>query len=118
MDYVLVEKGAVLNWFDVEAPEGRYCLNDTVADIMKSFFGKLWFVGVGLKIKKMMSGKGKKSDDKKSAGFEVDLKPGGGIMDMLGGFTVLRLTSMMGMMNVLSCRYRSVSSCACNEKVF
>ena len=100
MDYVLVEKGAVLNWFDVEAPEGRYCLNDTVADIMKSFFGKLWFVGVGLKIKKMMSGKGKKSDDKKSAGFEVDLKPGGGIMDMLGGFTVLRLTSMMGMMNV------------------
>ena len=42
MDYVLVEKGAVLNWFDVTAPEGRYSLNDTIADIIKSKRGKLW----------------------------------------------------------------------------
>ena len=35
-----------------------------------------------------------------SGGFEVDLKSGSGLMQMLGGFTVLRLTSMMGMMNV------------------
>ena len=102
MDYVLVEKGAVLNWFDIDAPEGRYSLNDTIGDIMKSSRGKLWFAKMGLTLKKKMDAnkKGDKKDEKKSGGFEVDLKSGGGIMEMMAGFTVLRLTSMMGMMNI------------------
>ena len=101
MDYVLVEKGAVLNWFDVTAPEGRFSLNDKIGDIMKSARGKLWFIGVGLKLKKKMNANKKdKSKGKKSGGFDVDLKADGGLMQMLGGFTVLRLTSMMGMMNI------------------
>ena len=103
MDYVLVEKGAVLNWFDINAPEGRFSLNDKISDIMKSFRGKMWFLGVGLKLKKKMSAnKKKKANGEKSGGFDVDLKGGstGGIMEMLGGFSVLRLTSMMGMMNI------------------
>ena len=75
--------------------------NDTIADIMKSKRGKLWFIGVGLTLKKKMdAGKKANKGEKKSGGFEVDLKSGGGIMQMLGGFTVLRLTSMVGMMNV------------------
>ena len=98
MDYVLVEKGAVLNWFDVTAPEGRYSLNDKISDIMQSFRGKLWFMGLGLTLKKKMSA-GKKGD-KKSGGFDVDLSAGGGLMQMMGGFTVLRLASMIGMANV------------------
>ena len=101
MDYVLVEKGAVLNWFDVNAPEGRFSLNDKVGDILQTLGGKLWFVGVGLKLKKQMDANKKKSKDgKKSGGFQVDFKADGGMMQMLGGFTVLRLTSMMGMMNL------------------
>ena len=101
MDYVLVEQGAVLNWFDIDAPEGRFSLNDKISDIMESPRGKLWFVRMGLKIKKKMdAGKKKSADEKKSGGFEVDLKADGGLMQMMGGFTVLRLTSMMGMMNV------------------
>ena len=102
MDYVLVEKGAVLNWFDIDAPDGRYSLNDTIGDIMKSSRGKLWFAKMGLTLKKKMDAnkKGDKKDEKKSGGFEVDLKSGGGIMEMMAGFTVLRLTSMMGMMNI------------------
>ena len=99
MDYVLVEKGAVLNWFDIDAPEGRFSLNDKISDIMESKRGKMWFVGMGLKIKKKMDA-GKKDGEKKSGGFDVDLKADGGLMQMMGGFTVLRLTSMMGMMNV------------------
>ncbi len=100
MDYVLVEKGAVLNWFDIDAPEGRFSLNDKISDIMETNRGKLWFVGMGVKLKKKMNA-GKKGE-KKSGGFEVDLKDGnaGGMMQMLGGFSVLRLTSMMEMMNV------------------
>ena len=103
-DYVLREVGAVLNWFDVVEIEGRYSLNDKIADIMKSGRGKLWFLSLGLKLKKKMDA-GKKANkgekkDKKSGGFEVDLKADGGLMQMMGGFTVLRLSSMMGMMNI------------------
>ena len=94
-DYVLKEQGAILNWFDVEAPEGRYSLNDKISDIMKSFRGKLWFLKLGLKLKKGMSG-GKKGESK-AAGFDI---PTDGIMQMMGSFTVLRLASMVGMANI------------------
>ena len=101
MDYVLVEKGAVLNWFDIDAPEGRFSLNDKIADIMATKRGKLWFLGMGLTLKKKMDANKKdKEAGKKSGGFDVDLKADGGLMQMMGGFTVLRLTSMMGMMNI------------------
>jgi len=93
-DYILREKGAVLNWFDIDAPEGRFSLNDKLGDIMQSFRGKLWFARLGLKLKKMMPKN--KNGKASAAGFEV----GEGVMKMMGGFTVLRLTSMMGMMNI------------------
>ena len=100
-DYILKEKGAILNWFDVNAPEGRFSLNDKVSDIMSSIWGKLWFVGVGLKIKKKMDAskdkkKDAKKDKKKAMGFEITPD----MMQMLGGFTVLRLTSLIGMINI------------------
>ncbi len=103
MDYVLREVGAVLNWFDVTEIEGRYSLNDKISDIMQSKRGKLWFIGVGLKLKKKMNAnkKSKEKGEKKSGGFDVDLSSAdGGLMQMMGGFTVLRLSSMMGMMNI------------------
>ena len=103
MDYVLREVGAVLNWFDVTEKEGRFSINDKISDIMESKRGKLWFISLGLKLKKKMDAnkKGKK-DGEKSGGFDVDLKGGnaGSMMEMLGGFSVLRLSSMMGMMNI------------------
>ncbi len=94
-DYVLKEQGAILNWFDIDMPEGRYSLNDKISDIMLTLRGKLWFVKLGLKLKKAMSGGGKGKS--KAAGFEI---PTDGIMQMLGGFTVLRLSSMVGMANI------------------
>ena len=99
MDYVLVEKGAVLNWFDIDAPAGRFSLNDKISDIMATTRGKLWFLCLGLKLKKKLDA-GKKGE-KKSGGFEVNLKDAdSGLMQMMGGFSVLRLSSMMGMMNI------------------
>ena len=97
-EYRLKEQGAILNWFDIDAPEGRFSLNDKISDIMSCFRGKLWFIGVGLAIKKKMNA-GKKGE-KKSGGFDVDLKMDGGLMQMMGGFTVLRLAGMIGMANV------------------
>ena len=71
---------------------------------MKSKRGKLWLIGKGLMLKRMMDENNKKSKkgEKKSGGFEINLKDGApsGLMDMMGGFSVLRLTSMMGMMNL------------------
>ena len=97
-DYRLKEQGAILNWFDIEAPAGRFSLNDKISDIMSCFRGKLWFAGVGLQIKKKMNQS--KKGEKKPSGFEVELKADGGLMQMMGGFTVLRLASMIGMANV------------------
>ncbi|MBQ7378621.1 MAG: glycoside hydrolase family 2 protein [Clostridia bacterium] len=101
MDYVLREVGAVLNWFDVVEKPGRFSLNDKLGDIMATPAGKLWFMRLGLKLKKKMDAnkKGKGKEEKKG-GFDVDLSSGGGLMEMMGSFTVLRLSSMMGMANV------------------
>ena len=48
-----------------------------------------------MKLKKAMSA-GNKGEKKKSMGFELSED----MMKMMGGFTVLRLTSMLGMMNL------------------
>ncbi|MBE6757738.1 MAG: glycoside hydrolase family 2 protein [Ruminococcaceae bacterium] len=81
--YVLKEKGAVLNWFDVEAPAGRFSLNDTVGDILGTPQGAAWFSKFAKKLK-----------HNEAAGFTVTNE----MMAMLNGFTVLRLTSMVGVM--------------------
>ena len=96
MDYVLVEKGAVLNWFDIEAPEGYFSLNDKLGDIMDTLGGKLWFAKFGLIMKKKMDEVTPKGEKAKAAGFELNSD----MMQMMGGFTVLRLSSMVGMMNI------------------
>ncbi len=93
--YLLKEQGAVLNWFDVVEIEGRYSLNDKISDIMASFRGKLWFLKLGLKLKKVMGG-GEKGKKKEAMGFEISED----MMKMMGGFTVLRLSSMIGMANI------------------
>ena len=99
MDYVLVEKGAVLNWFDIDAPEGYFSLNDKMSDIMDTLAGKMWFASVGLQMKRKMNAA--KGDGEKNGGFDVDLSSAdSGLMQMMGGFTVLRLTSMLGMANI------------------
>ena len=100
--YRLVEKGAILNWFDINEQEGYFSLNDKMGDIMATLRGKLWFAGMLLGMKKKMDAGKKPSKDgeKKQGGFSIDMKSISGFSQMLGSFTVLRLTSMMGMANV------------------
>ena len=87
--YRLKEKGAVLNWFDITEKEGYLSLNDKMSDVLATVRGKLLFAGM---MAKMMPKKG----EKVMGGFELNE----GMMQMMGGFTVLRLTSMLGMMNI------------------
>ncbi len=89
-EYRLKEKGAVLNWFDVTEPEGRLSLNSKMSEIMATFRGKLVLAGVFKKL--MPKGGGKKE----AMGFELSED----MMQMMGGFTLLRMTSLVSMMNV------------------
>ena len=99
--YRMKEVGAILNWFDIEEREGYLSLNSKMSDIMKTLRGKLWMGGMLLTMKKKMDANKKpKAADEKKGGFDIDLKSIKGFGQMLGGFTVLRLTSMMGMANI------------------
>ena len=92
-DYRMKEAGAILNWFDITAPEGRFSLNDKVGDIMATWQGKLLLLSM---LKKFMP-KGKKGEKPQAAGFELNA----GIMEMVGSFTLLRLLNMAsGMLNM------------------
>ncbi len=96
--YRLVEKGAILNWFDIEAPEGYLSLNDKMGDVLKTLRGKMLFMSL---FAKMMGGKGKSKDGEapkmEAMGFEINAD----MMTMMNGFTVLRLFTLMGgMMDV------------------
>ena len=95
-EYRLVEKGVILNWFDIEEKEGRLSLNSKMSDVISTFRGKLFFAKM---MGKMMGGKkkGGKKEKPKAMGFEITPD----LMAMMGGFTVLRLLTMAGgMMNV------------------
>ena len=100
-EYRMKEVGAILNWFDITEKEGYFNLNDKMSDIMATVGGKIWLGSMMLTMKKKMD-ENKKPDEngEKKGGFNVDLKSIKGMGQMLGGFTVLRLTSLMGMANV------------------
>ncbi|MBE6930247.1 MAG: glycoside hydrolase family 2 protein, partial [Ruminococcaceae bacterium] len=63
--YRLVEKGAVLNWFDIDAPEGFLSLNEKMGTVLATPQGQQLFMGM---FGKMMGGEGKMQ----AAGFEVN----------------------------------------------
>jgi beta-galactosidase len=84
--YRLKEEGAILNWFDIDAPEGYFSLNDKMSDIIMNPAGQALFG-------QLMGGMA----GKKAMGFEIN----DSMMAMMGGFTVLRLLTLMGgMMDV------------------
>ena len=94
-EYRLKEKNAVLNWFDITQPEGYLNLNCTFKQIMSTVRGKLLVMELFAKMASQMSSKDGK---KKGPGF--DLSSMGSMMDMLGGFTFLRLAGMIGTMGI------------------
>jgi len=102
-DYRLKEQGAILNWFDITEKEGYLSLNSRISDIAATLSGKLWIAGLLLGLKKKMDASGETSSDEKKEkkmSMNISLKSVKGMMDMMGGFTVLRMTSMIGMVGV------------------
>lgn len=89
-DYRLKETGTLLNWFDITAPEGYFSLNDKIGDILKNPQGQALF---GQMLRQMAGGG---EGMLPAGGFELNE----GMMQMMGGFTVIRMTSMMGVAGV------------------
>ncbi len=83
--YRLKEKGVVLNWFDVTEVEGHLSLNDKIEDVVKTEEGQAVLM-------ELLTPK----DPEKAGAFEIN----DGMMSMLGSFTVLRLSTMLGMMGI------------------
>ena len=90
-EYRLKEKGAILNWFDVNVREGFFSLNDKMGDVMSTVRGKLLFAKL---MTKMLGGNKKDANKGKVMGFEIT----NDMMAMMNGFTVLRLVTLMGSM--------------------
>ncbi len=88
--YRLIEKGAILNWFDVTTPEGFYSLNDKVEEIVKSKAGKEAFVAfMAPAMAGMMGGNKDATPEECAKNLEK-------MMTMLGTYTILRLSSLLG----------------------
>ena len=121
-DYRLKEQGAVLNWFDITEKEGYLSLNSKFSEIMATAGGKVWVAGLFLSMKKKMDagkkdgGKKKEGEGEKKEGFSMslNLKSIKSVMDMLGSFTVLRMSGMVGMVGV---HFTKEELLAMNEKL-
>lgn len=87
--YRMVETGDVLNWFDIETPEGKLSIMDRLDVVMKhpealAVFGA--FI-------KQLAPEGKTDAGMMDMGAMMQNE---GMMKMMGAFTVKRMTSMMG----------------------
>lgn len=80
-DYILKEKGAVLNWFDVKEVEGYCSINTPMNEVMASEEGKDVILTALASLVK---------DDEKN-----DLIGNKTMLDMMGSFSFLRMTKMM-----------------------
>ena len=98
----LKEQGAILNWFDITEREGYFSLNDKISAILKSPRGKLWTAGLILGFFRKMNAvktAGKKGE-KKDGSMSIGPSTIGPMLQMVSGFSVLRLTNMVGMIGV------------------
>ncbi len=88
-EYRLREKSAILNWFDITEVEGYLSINDKLSDIMATPEGMQLFGGI---FAQMLP----KEGDTVAGGFEMN----DALMQMMGGFTFIRLAGMIGTMGI------------------
>lgn len=93
--YRMKEEGAVINWFEITTPPGRYSVNDTIGDIISTFKGKIFAVRLLMMISKAFSSGGgdkKKKGAASIAGFKLNKT----MLGIAKGFTLKRALMMMG----------------------
>lgn len=93
-NYRMKEEGAVINWFEISTPPGRYSVNDTIGDIISTFRGKIFAVKLLTMIAKAFSGGSgeKKKGGASIAGFKINKT----MIGIAKGFTLKRALMMLG----------------------
>jgi beta-galactosidase len=100
--YIMKEEGQVINWFEINMPDGYLSINSTIEDIMKTFGGKIVILKFILMLKNAMGGnkKAENGEEKKSGGplggFKITPAMIKNIYGMAKGFTIKRACSMLG----------------------
>ena len=98
--YVMKEEGQVINWFEINTPDGYLSINNTIGDIMSTFGGKLVMVKFLMMLKNTMSGGKDENGEEKNggviAGFKITPAMLKNIYGMAKGFTIKRCFSMLG----------------------
>ena len=98
--YILKDEGDVINWFEINTPDGYFSINDEIGEIWATAKGKMVLLSVVLGLVKKM--KSKKKDSGKGGdimGFSLDgvkVKPNmlKGLFNMVSGFSIKRAASM------------------------
>lgn len=85
-DYILKEEGDIINWFDIEMPDGYFNINDKISQIMTTSDGQKLIMSL---VEKMMP---------KDEGSALGNKSSESMMKMLSGFTVKRFYKLLGAM--------------------
>ncbi len=104
--YIMKEEGQVINWFEINTPDGYFSINNTIGDIMSTFKGKLVMVKFLVMMAKSMKStdKGEKTEDGEEknagmiAGFKLTPAMLKNVYGMAKGFTIKRCLSMTGNM--------------------
>lgn len=102
--YVMKEEGAVINWFEIEAPAGYLSVNDTVGEVWSTFRGKFTLLKLALSLKKALSSKEPDKDSKNKKGkkkmeimgMPVTMDSLKSMMKIAAGFPIKRVFSMIG----------------------
>ncbi len=106
--YRMKEEGGVINWFEIDAPDGYFSVNDTLGSVMSTFKGKLFLLKLAKVLLSALSdGKAKnketpsakkmpkariKSDGISVMGFSINKT----ILELGKGFSIKRVFMMLG----------------------
>ncbi len=97
-DYILKEEGSVINWFEINTPDGYLSINDNIGEIWATAKGKTVLLSVVLMLVKKMKNK-KGNGGGEVAGFSIsNVKISksmlSGAWKMAQGFSIKRVCSM------------------------
>ena len=87
-DYIMKEAGDVINWFEIDMPEGYFSINDKLTDIMDTEEGEQFMVSFWERLKGKLKDAGVEDAD----AYESDDE----MLKRVSGITVKRLITMIG----------------------
>lgn len=104
--YRMKDEGGVINWFEINTPEGYFSINDTIGSVMSVFKGKLFLLKLAkLMLSTLKSGKSEIDKPKEKEPQEKTKSKGISVMgftlnktmlDLAKGFTIKRVFMMLG----------------------